>query len=97
MTDLATIKQALWEVVKTSVTNPKDPNAMVDFFRLDAEVESKKYTCYLSPMHRKVSICLAHLKDWKYMPGCKIPKEGLQFIQEAFWIFERAEKAKDYL
>ena len=97
MTDLATIKQALWEVVKTSVTNPKDPNAMVDFFRLDAELESKNYTCYLSPMHRKVSICLAHLKDWKYMPGCKIPKEGLQFIQEAFWIFERAEKAKDYL
>ena len=97
MSDFASLKHDLWEVVKSSVSNPNAPNAMEDFFRLDAELETMDYTCYLSPMHRKVTTCLTHLKDWKYIPGGRIPKEGLSFVQEAFWILERSEKAKSYL
>ena len=97
MSDTATIKQILWDVVKPSVSNSNDPNAMEDFFKLDAELENKNYIWFLCPFHRKVTSCLTHLKDWKYMPGGNIPKEGLSFIQEAYWILERVEKAKDYL
>ena len=44
MNDLTSIKQDLWDVVKSSVSNPNDLIAMDDFFKFDAELETKDYT-----------------------------------------------------
>ena len=44
MNDLTSIKQDLWSVVKSTISNPNVPNAMEDFFRLDAELETMDYT-----------------------------------------------------
>ena len=97
MLDLATVKNNLWELVTSTNHLPDNEKAKEVFFGLSAQLVTTNYMCYLFPMHRKVSACLNHLKDWKHSPDNTIPGEGLMFIKEAYWLLEQARKAEEYL
>ena len=95
--DTQTIKQAFWALVSAAVCKPYPQKDIDSFFESGTQLEKGDCTCRLCPMHRKVTTCLIHLKDWKYSPSEGIPPEGLEFIKEAYWLMANMAEAESHL